>query len=456
VVNPSIATAGCAGAAALVLLSGCAKQGASPLNPAGPRGTIGYVDIDKVVRAHPLHDELQSLDDQIAVLDAQSVTEPQAVTAVQRDAEAALARDLQTAEAQFEQDLARKRAYYQQQAREAMSQIQASALGVSGQQGSVLSGMQKQFGDQMKQLQLSGAKTLDAYRTALFKEDTDHLKSVQQLLASDVRAKIRARASSLAAKETAYQVQLAHQDQDQRLNLKTKLENLSLTPQERSQYAAQLQDIETREEFLINQLKAKDNAELAAYESSLQKDAAARFDAERASTEKKTQAKLAARQNELNVQFRTSASTLGGQFNKQLADANKQLSGNPKVQQQIQDVQSQTQAKYEADATQALDAYRQTRKTLVDKYSAIAHLQLQDNQAIVAQIEGVAAQRRDLYGRILDQVHDQVSAVAQSDGVAVVFDSVAGAGNAVDLTDQVSKAVAALPAAASSPTPSGG
>jgi hypothetical protein len=447
---------GCAALAALLSVAACAKQGGL-ISGSHSAGTgVGYVDIDKVVKAHPLHPELQALEDQIALLDAQSVSAPQAVTPAQRDAQSALERDLQTAETQFQQDLGRKRAYYQQQASAALAQIQASTLGTQPQAGDVLGSMQRQFGDQMKQLQASGAKTLDAYRTALYKEDTDHLKSVQQLLAADVRAKVRARESQLAAKETTYQVELAHQDQDQRLNLKTKLENLSLSPQDRSQYAAQLQDIETREEYLTNQLKARDNADLTAYESALQKDASARFDSERLSTEKKTQAKLAARQTELNGQFREQAKTLGGKFNQQLTDANKALLTNPKVRQQVQDIQNQTQIKFEADAAQSMASYRQTRKALFEKYSAIAHMQFQDDQAIQAQMDAIAAQRRDLYAQILSQVQDQVRAVAQERGFAIVFDSIAGAGSAADLTDQVSKAVAALPAATASPTPSGG
>jgi Skp family chaperone for outer membrane proteins len=440
-------------AAAVLIACGCGSQRLASLIPSG--SAVGYVDVDKVVAAHPLHGELQSLEGQIAVLNAQAASEPQAVTPEQRAAQAALERDLQTAETQFESELNARQAYYRRQLQQAVSQIQAGAIGTD-QSGSILGGMQQQFNSQMQQLQASGARTLDAYRTALFKEDTDHLRSVQELLGADVRAKIRARSSELAAKETAYQVQLAHQDQDQRLNLKTELENLSLTPQQRSQDAAQLQDIETREEYLTNQLKTKDNADLTAYENQLQKDAATRFAAERDTTEKRTQAKLVARQNELSDQFHVQANAMGGKFNQQLAEANKSLSSNPKVQAQLQTVQTQTQARYEADAAQVMSAYQQTRKSLVDKYSAIAHMQFQDDQAIQSQIDGIAQARRDLYNQILDQVQDQVKTVAQARGVAIVFDTVAGAGNAVDLTDQVAKAVAALPAATPAPTPSGG
>ena len=437
-----------------LLGGGCAKT-AEMLNSRPAAHGIAYVDIDKVVQAHPLHPELQALEDQITLLDAQSVSAPQAVTAAQRDAQAGLERDLAAAEAQFEQDMLQKRQYYQAMEQAALAKMYAGGT-PSATSGGVVNDMQRQFAQQMAALQASGAKTLEAYRTSLFKEDTAHLKSVQRLLAADVAAKVRAKESELVSNETTYQVQLAHQDQDQRLNLKTKLENLSLSPQDRSQYAAQLQDIETREEFLTNQLKTKDNAELSAYEKTLQSQAASRFDAERTATEKQTSQKLASRENEMNVEFHTQATALSQKFNQRLTDVNKAIASDPALQQKAQAIQTQTQAKFEADASAAMASYRDTRKALVDKYSAIAHMQFQDDQAIQAQIDGIASQRRDLYAKILDQVQEQVGEVAQARGIAIVFDSVAGSGSAVDLTDQVAKAVAALPSATPSPAPSGG
>jgi hypothetical protein len=45
------------------------------------------------------------------------------------------------------------------------------------------------------------------------------------------------------------------------------------------------------------------------------------------------------------------------------------------------------------------------------------------------------------------QVQSQIGDVARNDGLAVVFTNVRGAGKAIDITDQVVKAIAALPAA---------
>lgn len=423
--------------------------------PSGP--LVGYIDVQKVVAAHPLHGELQSLQDQIAALNVQSQLVPKTTTPEQKAAQAALERELSSADLAFQQELARKRGFYEQQESAALQQLYGQALGGQAQgPGGLIGSMQQQFNEQVKTLGEQGRKTLDDYRSALFKADAEHLRQVQGRIADDVRAKVQERRSQLEANETAYQIDLAKKDQDQRLNLKTKLENLTLTDQERTQYTAQLQNIETNEENLINQLKQRDNNDLNDFQTQLQRQAAARFDEERANTEKETQAKLAARQHELESQLREQTKSLGGKFNSELASANRTLGANPKVRTQVQSIHTQMQSKYESEASQALASYRQTRKDLVAKYSAIAHMQFQDASAIAAQIDGLAAKRRDLYGRMLEQVQAQAQEVARRDGVAIVFASIAGAGTAVDLTEQVTKAVAALPSTTPAPSPSAG
>jgi len=227
-------------------------------------------------------------------------------------------------------------------------------------------------------------------------------------------------------------------------NLKTKLENLNLTPQQRSQYSSQLQDLETREQYLANQRKAKDNAELTAYQKALSAQATSTYNAERAATEKSTGAKLAARQQQMEGQMRQQVTALGGKFQQQLAAANTSLTTSPQMQSRLQAIHGDIQSKYEKDAEQALINYHAARQALVARYSAIAHTQFQDNQAVATQVDQLAAKRRDLYAKIVQQIQNQVQQVAHGDGVAIVFGSIAASGSAVDLTDQVIKRVAAL------------
>ena len=429
----------------------------SPSPAAG--GGVGYVDMNAVIAAHPMNAEIVALQDQINALNAQSLVEPKAVTPQQLQAEAQLQQELQAADGAFQDELARRRAYYEQREAQAVQAAEAQALGQSpGGPGTVLSGMRQQYGTQIQSMQNTAGKTLLDYRNALFQQDADHLRSVQQQLSAGVAARVRAKMQQYSDAETAYQVELAKQDQAQKLNLKAQLENLALSDKQRSQTQSQLQDIETREEYLINQLKTKDDAALKAYERQQNAEATARFNAERAATESASRAKLLARQQELGTQMQAQVHTLGGQFQAQMNAANQALQNNPKVRAQVEQIHNQMQSAYVADANRSLQDYKATRKALVEKYSAIAHLQLQDNQAIASQIDQLAAQRRDLYGRIVSQVQVVVGEIARKEGIGLVIAAVRAANGAEDLTGQVARAVAALPSTTPAPsaTNSGG
>jgi hypothetical protein len=417
----------------------------------------GYVDIDKVVAAHPLHSRLQALQDQITLLNAAAVSGPTPVTPEQIKAQDSLQHDLADAQTAFTQSLADKQAAYHLKEQQADADITSKALGGSAAgPGGIVGGLQADFQRQMVAMQQSARKTLDAYRSDLFKQDSDHLRHVQALLSQDVAAKLRAKDSQLSAAETAYQIRLARADQDQRLNLKAKLDNLSLSPADRQTYANQLQAIESREASLSGQMKATDQAISQAFRKQVQDDASKRFNAERTATEKDTNLKLAARQTELESSIRTQAMALGGQFQSKLNTANASLSGNQQVQSKLADVHAKILAQYQADATAAMASYQATRKQLVDKYSAVARMQFQDNVALSMQAEALAQQRKELYDGIVRQVQSLVADVARRDGVGIVFGAIAGAGNAIDLTDQVVKEAAALPSTTPQPTAPGG
>jgi hypothetical protein len=265
--------------------------------------------------------------------------------------------------------------------------------------------------------------------------------------------KVNARRAQLEKQETDYQISLAKQSQTQRLNLKTKLEDLSLPNDERAQYTSQLSNIETREEALINQMKAKDNAELTAYADSLQRDAAARYNAAKTAALTETKKKMEARQKQTNDQLRTQLAGIGGQYQKQVETVNAAIQRDPKLRAEIDKIHNENQSAYGAEFQKALAAYQQTRRSLVAKYSAIAHMQFQDNAALAAQAQQIADQRKALYDKIVDQVREQTADIARAQGIAVVLDNIRGAGAAVDLTSQVEKAIAALPAAVPSPSP---
>jgi Skp family chaperone for outer membrane proteins len=72
-------------------------------------------------------------------------------------------------------------------------------------------------------------------------------------------------------------------------------------------------------------------------------------------------------------------------------------------------------------------------------------MQFQDNVALSMQAQQLAQERKQLYDGIVRQVQGLIADVARRNGVGIVFGAIAGAGSAIDLTDQVAKEAAALP-----------
>lgn len=442
--------------AAAVAIAACTQKAGAPNS--GPSATgVGYVDMDALIAQHPLHAQLDVMQDQISVLQQESSLVPTGLNPQQAAAYDAMQAELNAQSQKYAQDLGTLRASYQRREAQAISQLQATVLGQGGTTTGVLGGLQQQFGQQAQELQKQALATFIAYRAELFRQDGEHLKHVQQVLAQQMRGKLAQRESQLSAQETAYQVGLVKADQEQRLNLQAKLQDLALSDQQRKQYQDQLNAIDAAEQSKINAMKAKDNAELAALERSLNAQAAAQYEIERTRAQQATQAKLAARQKDMQTAMAPQMQALNGKFQQQLNDVNAKLAGNDKYKAQAQAIHDQVATQYGAEADKATASYRRVRAALIDKYSAIAHMQFQDNETIAAQAEKLAADRRDLYQRISAQVQTQVEQVARQNGIAVVFDTIRGGGTAVDLTDQVRKALnnlgpAAVPA---SPTPGG-
>lgn len=190
-------------AAILLCLAACSRGGNQGMVASGENGgKVGYVDLDAVVAAHPLHSQLQAMQDQITLLQQESSLVPSGMTPEQTVAYNQLQGALADAESKYQSDLAARRSYYQQREQQAISQLQASTLGSSANSGGVLSGLQQQFGTQARAVQQTAFTTLNTYRTELFKQDNDHLREVQTLLASDVRTKLAQQASQMSAAET--------------------------------------------------------------------------------------------------------------------------------------------------------------------------------------------------------------------------------------------------------------
>jgi len=444
--NPLACARRCVSAlVAIAALGGCAQHGNVPLPFGRATDRVGYVDLERVVEVHPLHSQLDVMQAQIMLLSGQAQNAPPPQTPAQAAALDKMQADLAAVQRNFEDEMNRRRAYYEQREAASVAALQAQFSGTSAPLG-------QRYGEQAQRLQQDALKAFGDYQKQLYDADAAHLRDLSRGLQREVAGKLEARRSQLEKQETDYQITLAKQSQTQRLNLKAKLEDLNLSADERAQATSQLQNIETREEAMVNALKSKDNADLRAYEDRLQRDAAARFNAARTTAMTQTSQKLQARQKAANETLRTQLSGIGSEYQKQLANVNKKLEDNPASRGQMAKIHDENQSQYAADFSKAFAAYQTTRKQLVVKYSTAAGMQFQDNVELETEAQAIAGQRRDLYGKILEDVQSHISDVARDAGVAIVFTQVRGSGSAVDLTDQVEKALAAMPSPTSTPS----
>src|SRR4029077_17267418 len=109
---------------------------------------VGYVNMDAVIAAHPLNAQLQSMQDQISVLQQEAAVVPTGMSPAQASAYDAMQRELATAADKFQQDLGQRRAYYERREAEAIGRLQAAALGQNPNSTTILGGLQQQYSQQ--------------------------------------------------------------------------------------------------------------------------------------------------------------------------------------------------------------------------------------------------------------------------------------------------------------------
>ena len=98
--------------------------------PLGSHGNAaGYIDMDKVIDAHPLHVQLDQLQAQITLLNGQAQNAPVPQTDAQRQAQAQMEEQLAAADQIFQAQMMQRRAYYGQREAAAIAALQAQTSG---------------------------------------------------------------------------------------------------------------------------------------------------------------------------------------------------------------------------------------------------------------------------------------------------------------------------------------
>jgi Skp family chaperone for outer membrane proteins len=271
-----------------------------------------------------------------------------------------------------------------------------------------------------------------AYQQSVIAQDNAAIASVERELQDQSNRKFAARLEAAQARESALQLQLSQADASQRLAAKTRLSNLAMDDATRKSLQATLAALDRKESLAVAAQRAKDQADLSAYRTTLQAETSADVRAQVAKIQGQTRAKLEARRNEVTSQLRG------------LAPAALPSNLSPALQAKIQQIHQQFQAQFQADAQQTVDEYNQTKADLDRQFAALHGADVGATGAVAKQLQDLQKRRDDLYGKIVAQIQSEASRIAKEKGLKVAFDNVEAAAGGYDLTNDVSKDIESL------------
>lgn len=269
-----------------IVLAGCAAQAA---------GTGPVVDVNALVRAHPLYATLQQYDRQIIALRA-TLHVPEFA-----QKRAAFGNAQQAVNAQLQAAAARSReiaAMPTPDVRAISTEQNVSAPSEDTVRGDV----QRTYDTQAAALRSSAQQDMAHYRSSLLAQQDAAFASYVRSIHARVQQAYASREQQLYEKESTLALDLAKADVGRRLTIRAKLQTLSMNSERRRALQAQLDAIQSREDAIVARQHKRDQATLAAFLPPLQARADADIARMRANLQSRTAANLAERQHVLAAQ----------------------------------------------------------------------------------------------------------------------------------------------------------
>jgi hypothetical protein len=408
--------------AAAVILGGCSHV---DVHSASIRG-VAYVRVDDVIKHDPLYPQLQQLQDAISAITFQASLPHAPLTAAQIAAQTkALNAELQQAQNRANAIIARKQQQYG--AEEHAADVAAlQSAGINPQAAGLPAQMNSTSQAQAQAAAQAAQQGYASYQQSVIAQDNAALNSVAQQLDKQADQKYRARASEYQQNESNLSLSLAQQDSATRIDLRTKLNTVALDAQQRQSIESQLAALDKKEADQVAALHAADQRALAAYQKQLQGQTTASVRQQQAAIQAQTTAKLSQRRNAVGAQLRG----LG-------APPAPSVNIPPDVQRKLAQIHQQYQARFQADAQQAVEEYNQTRSDLDAQFEALHGQDVGATGAAAQQQRDLQKRYDDLQAQILAQIHRDAVQRAKEMGFTTVLDNVTAANGGYDLTNDI-------------------
>jgi hypothetical protein len=432
--------------AALLLASGCTHGGESAGTSGSSAGsrTVGYVDMDDLVKRHPLYGELSRLDDDVAALQLRSVGGQTALSPGELERERrALQKELDAATNRARAALKAKQDEYGKQEAEAIRQALAAAGTPANAGVPIANGMQLQLQAQAKSVSADAQRNLDTYRRDLLNQDNAALRALQRSLNERAARTYRAQAEVLQRKEADYALSLAGEDSTLRLSLRAKLTNLVLEDSNREDARKQLDALDKKEADDLAAMKNRDAATLATLQTQLRTQTTRDLDAQASAMRKRTLAKINSRELDTRKAVVAKINGLAPVAN---AGGNVSVPAGlpPDMRAKLEALHKQYQDDFNRDAKQTLGDFEKTKITLAERFARLQGIDTGAEGGAGKQLNVLQRQRSDLYEQMVAQIGREVKLIAAKRGIDVVLSDVVAPAGGVDLTPDAEKDIESL------------
>jgi Skp family chaperone for outer membrane proteins len=413
-----------------VLLAGCSKPAQQAAAPASGGGKIGYVDTDALVHAHPLYPQLAQIELSMDALNLHSLGPGVGSTGsglAKQDAE--LQQELTDASNRTNQLLQQKQTDYQRQENAAISAALAAG-GHAAAAGSVGANVGATAGKQVGNVNAEMNRDVNAYRRTLSQQEQQQERSYEKAVSDRVNRQLQAKANELQNKESELELSLQTKDASERLELRTRLNNLALDQGSRDQVKAQLDALDKGESDQVAAMRNRDQQTLAQLRTQLRGQALRDVGSGIAKIRAQNGVKLGAQGggNTGAVPGSTVASTnLPADLKAKIAALHKEY-----------------QERYMRDANATVAQFNKTRDDLQKRYNELHAADSGASSSLRKELASLQAQHDQLYSEIVDQINREVRIVAQEQGVSTVISGVLGNGSGVDLTQAAKKEIESL------------
>ena len=400
--------------ALIAILAGCAAQAAGP---------GASVDVNALVRSHPLYGTLAQYDRQIAVLRS-TLHVPKFARKSEAFAHAA-----DGARSTLAQTASRTQRIAALPTPDVRS-LQATGNVNAPSESRVRSDMQQAYGAQASQLHAAAQQAMDRYRAQIVAQQHTALANYERDMQARVQQAYTSREQQLYEKESTLALDLAKADAGQRLAIRAKLQTLQLTPERRRALQAQMDAIQAREDAQVAKQHRRDQAILAAFLPPLQARANADVARMRSTLQQRTAANLAARERVLAAQnaqqmrlnLGASAQRTPGTTTDMNGRLNSLLAANPADPQ----------------------AFTRAGDDLARQFADVRNADDDATHSTWAELAALNTARAQLYGDIVSQIMNEAKAVARSRGLANVYAAKNAPPGSVDITRDVRSDIAAL------------